>query len=96
MAPLREFMKNQFDVSLKVWYHVPLESNHESVDNIIPIVESLDPWVLNSVFQSAAATKSAAIALALIWKDGSGLAAPASDKFTLEEAVAIARVDERH
>jgi len=50
MAPLRDFMKNQFDISLKVWYHVPLESNHESVDNIIPIVESLDPWVLNSVF----------------------------------------------
>lgn len=50
MQPLRDFMKNQFSINLKVWYNIPLEEQHPSVDNIIPIIESLDPWALNSVF----------------------------------------------
>lgn len=60
------------------------------------MIESLDPFALNSVFQAAVACKSSALALALIWKDGSGLAMPATAKMSLEDAVNIARIEERH
>jgi chaperone required for assembly of F1-ATPase len=73
MQPLRDFLSEEFDVNLKVWHNIALEDQDKSVDNIIPIVEQLDPWALNSVFQSAVACKSAALAFALIWRDGSGL-----------------------
>jgi chaperone required for assembly of F1-ATPase len=74
-----------------------LDSQDKSVSNIVPIIESLDPYALNSLFQSAISCKSAAIALALLWKDGTGIATAESEaRLTLEEAVSIARVDERH
>jgi hypothetical protein len=50
MQPLRDFMSEEFDVNLKVWHHIALEDQHESVNNIMPVIEKLDPWVLNSVF----------------------------------------------
>lgn len=50
MQPLRDFMKSEFDVHLKVWYNIPLEDQHESVDNILPVIDQLDPWALNSIF----------------------------------------------
>lgn len=89
-------MKAQFNVNLKVWYNIPLEAQDESVENIISVIDSLDSWVLNSVFQSAVACKSTALALALIWRDGSGLSNTTFEKLTLEDAVKIARVDEQH
>lgn len=94
MQPLRLFMKEQFQVELKVWHHIPLENQHSSVNNIIPFVESLDPWVLNSLFQMCVACKSTALALSLILKDGSGLMLPCDQKMSVEDAVAVARVDE--
>jgi chaperone required for assembly of F1-ATPase len=94
MQPMRDFMRDEFKVNLKVWYNIPLEDQHESVDNIIPLVASLDPWVLNSLFQSAVACKSTALAMSLIWRDGSGLAS--QEKMSLAEAVSVARVDEQH
>jgi hypothetical protein len=50
MQPLRDFMRREFGVQLKVWYNIPVEEQHPSVDNIISVVEKFDPWVLNSVF----------------------------------------------
>lgn len=88
-------MREEFEVNLKVWYNIPMEDQHESVDNIIPLIASLDPWVLNSLFQSAVACKSTALAMSLIWRDGSGLASTINkEKMSLAEAVSVARVDE--
>jgi len=50
MQPLRDFLSSEFDVNLKVWHNIALEDQDQSVDKIIPILERLDPWVLNSVF----------------------------------------------
>lgn len=50
MEPVRKFIRDQFNVNLKVWHNIPLEEQDASVHNIIPVIESLDPWVLNSVF----------------------------------------------
>ena len=60
------------------------------------MVEALDPFALNSIFQSTVASKSAALALALIWKDGSGLTLPPDQRITLQEAVNIALLDEKY
>lgn len=87
-------MSKEFDVNLKVWHNIALEDQHESVDNIIPRVAELDPWVLNSVFQASVACKSAALGLALVWQSGCGLSN--YDYMSLEQAVNIARIDEKH
>ena len=50
MQPLRDFMREEFDVNLKVWHHIALEDQDKSVDNILPVIDKLDPWVLNSIF----------------------------------------------
>ena len=48
--PIRQFLANEFDVRLKVWHNIAVEEQDTSVDNIVPIIEGLDPWALNSVF----------------------------------------------
>lgn len=66
-----------------MWHNIPLDSQDKSVSNIVPVIESLDPFALNSIFQSTVTSKSAALALALIWKDGSGLTLPADQRLEL-------------
>ena len=96
MEPVRRFIRDQFNVNLKVWHNIPLEDQDTSVHNIVPVIESLDPWVLNSVFQCSQATKSAAVSFKLIWRGASEIEAPLSEKYSLEDAIRCARVDEQH
>jgi chaperone required for assembly of F1-ATPase len=58
---------------------------------IVPVLDALDPFVVNSVYQATITAKSAALALALIYMDGT-----VSGRMTLEQCCNIARLDERH
>lgn len=49
--PLFDFMSERFEINLKTWHHMPLDSQDASVAKITPILESMDPYVLNSVHQ---------------------------------------------
>lgn len=91
--PLFQFMSEHFGVNLKVWHNIPLESQDPSVAKISPVLEAMDPLALNSVFQATQTSKSAALALALIFRDGSS---PGLGHMSLEECVNVARLDERH
>lgn len=86
-------MKRQFEINLKVWYNIPLESQDKSVANIVPVLQAMDPYTLNSVFQATLASKSAALGLALIYQDGTDATL---GLMSLEQCVSIARLDERH
>lgn len=89
--PLFDFLKNEFQISLKVWHNIAIEPQDKSVKKISPVLAKLDPVALNSVFQVAEASKSAALGLALI------LQGPESKtRLSLEQAVNIARVDEQY
>lgn len=50
MQPIREFMKSEFNISLKIWHNFQEDQQDKSVANIVPVIESLDPFALNSVF----------------------------------------------
>ena len=63
-----------------------LDDQDKSVSNIVPVIEQMDPYTLNSVYQVATTCKSTALALMLIYKP----------ELTLDEAINIARVDEQH
>ena len=51
----------------------------------MPILQKLDVYALMSLYQMSITSKSAAIALALLYKG--------DDELTLQEAVSIARLD---
>lgn len=90
-------MKSQFNVNLKVWYNMRVDDQDKSVSNIVPVIESLDPYVLTSLFQSAVESKSVALALKMIWRDGTQIAGGTPGLLlSLDQAVTIARVDEQH
>lgn len=90
MQPVRDYMRQKFEVNLKVWYNVRLDEQDKSVSNIVPIIEAMDPYVLNSVYHAACASKSASIALKLVFT------ALEHNSFSIEDAVRVARVDEQH
>jgi len=73
-------------VTLKVWYNMRLDEQDKSVSNIVPVIEQLDPMVLNSVYQIATLSKSTSLALMLIYQP----------QLSLKDAIKIARVDEQH
>ena len=66
-----------------------MDPQHESVRNIQPILENLDPIALNALYQITQVSKSAALALTLLYQD-----ADSSNRLSLEQALNIARVDE--
>jgi ATP synthase F1 complex assembly factor 2 len=90
MQPVRDYMRQKFEVNLKVWYNVRLDEQDKSVSNIVPIIEAMDPYVLNSVYHAACASKSASIALMLVFT------ALEHNSYSIEDAVRVARVDEEH
>lgn len=57
------------------------------------MLDNFDPFVLNSVYQVAQLSKSSALALALVFQDGSD---PESGHLDVHEAVNIARIDEHY
>jgi len=63
-----------------------LDEQDKSVSNIVPVIEQLDPMVLNSVHQIANLSKSTSLALMLIYQP----------QLSLKDAIKIARVDEQH
>jgi ATP synthase F1 complex assembly factor 2 len=86
-------MREEFGINLKTWYNIPLDSQDKSIANIVPVLESMDPYVLNSVFQATVLSKSAALGLALIYKDGTD---PKYGRMSIEQCCNIARLDEQH
>ncbi len=73
-------------MTLKVWYNMRLDEQDKSVSNIVPVIEQLDPMVLNSVHQIATLSKSTSLALMLIYQP----------QLSLRDAIKIAKVDEQH
>ena len=73
-------------MTLKVWYNMRLDEQDKSVSNIVPVIEQLDPMVLNSVHQIATISKSTSLALMFIYQP----------HLSLSDAIKIARVDEQH
>lgn len=69
--PLFEFLKTRFGIKLKVWHNIAMDSQDKSFKKIKPILDNFDPFVLNSIYQVAQLSKSSALALALIYQDGS-------------------------
>lgn len=66
-----DFLREKFEIRLKVWHNIPLEAQDESVSNISPVLMNIDPLALNTVYQVSQASKSAALGLALAYLDGS-------------------------
>ena len=60
------------------------ESQDKSVEKIQPILNSLDYWVLSSMFSISQQTKSTALALALLYRP---------EEFSVQEIVDISRLD---
>jgi len=48
--PLFDFLKEEFEISLKVWHNIAIEPQDKSVKNITPFLAKLDPFALNSIF----------------------------------------------
>ena len=86
---MHDFLKERFDITLKIWHTIYMDPQDKSVQNIQPVLDTIDPLPLNSLYQVTQVSKSAALALALIYQDSSD-----EKRITLEEAVNIARVDE--
>lgn len=48
---LFDFLKEKFDIRLKIWHNIPLDTQDSSVQNISPVLANLDVLSLNSIFQ---------------------------------------------
>lgn len=86
-TPVHDFLKSQFDITLKIWYTIYMDPQDISVKKIQPILDNLDPIPLNSLYQITQVSKSTALALTLLYQEG-------EDRMSLEDAVNVARVDE--
>ena len=84
---MHDFLRERFGITLKIWHHIYMDPQDKSVKNIQPVLDTLDPIPLNSIYQVTQLSKSAALALTLIFQEGEG-------RLSLEDAVNIARVDE--
>lgn len=94
--PIFDFLKARFEISLNVWTAIRSNDDHqdESVKNILPVLDKLDPWVINSIMKITRQSKSAALGLTLIMQDGIEEVTN-FDRISLSEAVDIARLDEQ-
>ena len=63
-----------------------MEPQDKSIQKLKPIMQELDPFVLNSLYAVAQSAKSTAIALSLILKY----------ELSIQDAVNISRVDENY
>ena len=64
-----------------------------TIKNINPVLADLDPIVLNSLYQITSISKSAALALTLIYQ-GDNMDKEGIERLSLNDAVNISRVDE--
>lgn len=81
-----EIMEREFGVKLKVYYGINVDPQHASVSKAVPLLRSVDNYVLFSLYTVAQQAKSTAIALSFLLKD----------ELSIKEAVTIARVDENY
>ena len=65
--PVHDFLKQRFDITLKIWYTIYMDPQDISVKKIEPVLDSLDPIPLNSIYQITQVSKSAALALTLLY-----------------------------
>jgi len=63
-------MRERFNVNLKIWNNLMLDAQDKSIKNIKPLIESLDPIALNSIYQISSVAKSTALALAMFYAEG--------------------------
>ena len=49
--PVHDFLKERFDISLKIWYTIYMDPQDISVKKIEPSLDNLDPIPLNSLDQ---------------------------------------------
>lgn len=91
---LFEFLKNKFGINLKIYYDMgSSEAQDKTVKKILPLLEQMDPFVLNSVYEIAQLSKSSALALAVIFQDGFE---NENNYLDIHDAVNIARLDEHY
>lgn len=81
-----EILQREFGVKLKVFHDIQIEPQDSSVTKIVPLLRTVDHYVLFSLYTVAQQAKSTAIALAFLLKN----------EISIEEAVRIARVDENY
>ena len=65
--PVHAFMKERFDITLKIWYTIFMDPQDKSVKNIEPVLENIDAIPLNSLYQITQVSKSAALAFTLLY-----------------------------
>ena len=88
--PVHDFLKQRFDITLKIWHTIFLDPQDKSVKNIQPILDAMDPIPLNALYQVTQVSKSAALALTLLYQEDS----PDKERLSLQDALNVARVDE--
>lgn len=67
--PVHEFIKEKFDITLKIWTTIFNDTQDKSVKNIEPILDTMDPIPLNSLYQITQVSKSTALGLTLLYND---------------------------
>jgi ATP synthase mitochondrial F1 complex assembly factor 2 len=81
-----DILKKDFGVQLKVFHDIVVEPQHSSVSKVVPLIRTVDDYVLFSLYTVAQQSKSTAIALSFLLKND----------ISIKEAVDIARVDENY
>ena len=81
-----DIMEKEFGVKLKVFHDINVEPQHSSVAKVVPLLRTIDNYVLFSLYTVAQSSKSTAIALSFLLKN----------ELSITDAVNIARVDENY
>jgi ATP synthase F1 complex assembly factor 2 len=81
-----DILEKDFGIKLKVFHNIQMEPQDSSVTKLLPMLSTFDNFVLFSLYSVAISAKSTAIALSFLLRD----------HISIEEAVAIARVDENY
>lgn len=64
-----DIMEREFGVKLKVYYDINVDPQHSSVSKVVPLLRTVDNYVLFSLYTVAQQAKSTAIALSFLLKD---------------------------
>ena len=78
-------MKSQFDIEIVVQNSLVHSGSDPSLENILPIIQSMDPWTLTSIFVMSSVLKSTSLALYSLY-----------DQATVDEILNISRTGENY
>ena len=81
-----DILEKEFGVKLKIFHDIQVEPQHSSVSKVVPLLRTIDNYVLFSLYTVAQQSKSTAIALSFLLHN----------ELSIREAVEIARVDENY